>query len=239
MNEGRARLAPPTELTSLVGRELLVDETRQQLERVRLVTLAGPGGVGKTRLAMEVVRRCRDEGMVVGTAHLADVTTPEGLERAVIGALGIVDQSSKAPTDVLIDHLRDQKALDTDDWSLPDGGGFVLFFPHRRAAFARPRPRLPDSELVWLFDILNVAPRSSGPDFARRMLRRNRRLWDKAHAVGGVRYPIGSLDFGPEDWLDHYGATFEEVTTSKRRFDPAGILTPGPRIFVLDEARPT
>lgn len=111
MNEGRARLAPPTELTSLVGRELLVDETRQQLERARLVTLAGPGGVGKTRLAMEVARRCRDEGMVVGTAHLADVTTPEGLERAVIGALGIVDQSSKAPIDVLIDHLRDQTAL--------------------------------------------------------------------------------------------------------------------------------
>ncbi|HEY9413032.1 MAG TPA: FAD-binding protein [Jiangellaceae bacterium] len=129
--------------------------------------------------------------------------------------------------------------LDADDWSLPDGGGFVLFFPHRRAAFGRPRLRLPDSELVWLFDILNVAPRTSGPDFVRRMLRRNHGLWDRARAVGGVRYPIGSLDFGPEDWQHHYGATFEEVTSAKRRFDPAGILTPGPRIFAPHGAPPT
>ncbi|HJY67700.1 MAG TPA: AfsR/SARP family transcriptional regulator, partial [Streptosporangiaceae bacterium] len=52
----------PVSTTSLLGRERAVDEVAGLLERpeVRLVTLTGPGGVGKTRLAVAVGERLRD-----------------------------------------------------------------------------------------------------------------------------------------------------------------------------------
>jgi FAD/FMN-containing dehydrogenase len=92
--------------------------------------------------------------------------------------------------------------------------------------------RLPDDEVVWLFDILDVGP-VSGDDqaYADQMLHRNDRLWNKARAVGGVRYPIGALQWGPEAWRAHYGDVYDEVVSARHRYDPDGILTPGPKIF--------
>jgi cytokinin dehydrogenase len=110
-------------------------------------------------------------------------------------------------------------------------GGFMLLFPQRRAAFTRPMLRLPNDPWVFLFDILtaNQAP-GRDPAFAARMLARNRRLYDKARAVGGTRYPIGSLRFSRSDWEAHYGAHYATVKRLKGCFDPSGILTPGIRV---------
>jgi FAD/FMN-containing dehydrogenase len=126
--------------------------------------------------------------------------------------------------------------LTAQDWSLPHGGGFVLLFPHLRRKFTCPRLRLPEDELVWLFDILDVGP-APGRDhtYGSRMVRRNHRLWDRARAVGGVRYPIGALTFGPEEWRAHYGHIFNEVVSTRHRYDPASILTPGPGIVAAHE----
>ncbi len=54
---GRASL--PEELDSFVGRQNEVAEVRRLLSESRLVTLTGPGGVGKTRLALRVARESR------------------------------------------------------------------------------------------------------------------------------------------------------------------------------------
>ena len=63
-------------------------------------------------------------------------------------------------------------------------------------------------------------------------MERNNRLFARARDVyGGVRYPIGSVDFTPEDWRQHYGPVWESFVARKHRFDPDGILTPGPGIF--------
>lgn len=51
----------PSPLTPLVGRERDVADVRRLLAANRLVTLVGPGGVGKTRLALEVMRHARDD----------------------------------------------------------------------------------------------------------------------------------------------------------------------------------
>jgi FAD/FMN-containing dehydrogenase len=114
-------------------------------------------------------------------------------------------------------------------------GGFVLLFPEQRARFTRPNLRLPEDDgdqWVYLLDILSSSERP-GPDptFAREMVHRNNTLFARAKIHGGVRYPIGSIDFSRDDWIAHYGERWPEFLRAKREFDPDNILTPGPGIF--------
>jgi FAD/FMN-containing dehydrogenase len=113
-------------------------------------------------------------------------------------------------------------------------GGFVLLYTHHRAALTRPSLRLPapdGSDLVHLFTMMTAGPPNAGPAFGAAMLERNRRLLDRALAAGGTRYPIGTVEFGPEDWRAHYGERWPHLAELKRRYDPAGILTPGHQVF--------
>jgi cytokinin dehydrogenase len=113
-------------------------------------------------------------------------------------------------------------------------GGFVLLYTHRRAALTRPSLRLPapdGSDLVHLFTVMTAGPPDSGPAFGAAMLRRNRRLLDRALAAGGTRYPIGTVTSDPADWRAHYGDRWPHLVDLKRRYDPAGILTPGHPVF--------
>lgn len=110
--------------------------------------------------------------------------------------------------------------------------GFLLLFAQKRSALKRPLLRVPNDEWVFLFDILTAAAAPGpNPEFLRRMLDRNRTLYDRAARLGGTRYPIGSLEFTGHDWVRHYGELYLPFLISKRRFDPRGILTPGPGIF--------
>ena len=49
------------------------------------------------------------------------------------------------------------------------------------------------------------------------MTARNRRLFDQAEAIGGVRYPIGTLPFSLADWQRHYGARYVTFRDLKQR----------------------
>jgi cytokinin dehydrogenase len=110
--------------------------------------------------------------------------------------------------------------------------GQVLLFPIQRSTLTRPFFRAPDDEWVFLFDILTSADiPGPNPDFAGRMLQRNRTLFEKARRVGGTRYPIGALTFNRGDWRRQYGNEWDNLVCLKRRFDPDTILTPGPGIF--------
>ncbi len=75
----------PAALTSFVGRAGVVDEVAGQLGQYRLVTVTGPGGAGKTRLAGEVAGRFADG---VWLAELAAVRNPAQVAAAVAAALG-------------------------------------------------------------------------------------------------------------------------------------------------------
>jgi predicted ATPase/DNA-binding SARP family transcriptional activator len=81
--------AAPHPLTPLVGRESELEAIARRLETARLVTLAGPGGVGKTRLGIETAhaqgRFFRDGAAFV---ELASLTNPALLPELVAGALG-------------------------------------------------------------------------------------------------------------------------------------------------------
>ena len=82
---------------SLVGRESEVVEVQAALRTHRLVTLTGVGGVGKTRLALEVAARLADEFPDgVWVFELAAVTDPAAVPDAVAAVLGITQQPGKS-----------------------------------------------------------------------------------------------------------------------------------------------
>ena len=90
----------PVVLTSFVGRAGAVREVAGLLEEYRLVTVTGPGGVGKTRLAGEVARRVAGRfADGVWLAGLAAVRDPARVARAVAVALEVREQAGVPPAD--------------------------------------------------------------------------------------------------------------------------------------------
>jgi hypothetical protein len=84
-------------VTSLIGREAEIAETEALLRNRRLVTLTGVGGVGKTRLALEVAsRRAGEFPDGVWVFELASVTDPAAVPDAVAAVLGITQQPGKS-----------------------------------------------------------------------------------------------------------------------------------------------
>ncbi|GHE89805.1 SARP family transcriptional regulator [Amycolatopsis deserti] len=106
-----ARSNLPVPLTDLVGREAAVREVRQLLDRSRLVTLTGPGGVGKTRLALEIAAGLTvpDGVWLVELAGL-DEHGPAQPAEAVAAVLGVRDDAGDL-TARLADAVRDRRTL--------------------------------------------------------------------------------------------------------------------------------
>ena len=98
-------LRPPT--TSFIGREAELAEVQEALTAHRLVTLTGVGGVGKTRLALEVAERLHDEFPDgVWVFELAAVTDPAAVPDAVAAVLGITQQPGKTVADSVATALE-------------------------------------------------------------------------------------------------------------------------------------
>ena len=96
----------PAPLTRFVGRESLLAELEESLGRLRLVTLTGPGGSGKTRLGTELAHRVRD-GYAGGAwlVDLAPLRDPAEVAGAVADVLGIPAQPERTLADVIGDAL--------------------------------------------------------------------------------------------------------------------------------------
>jgi predicted ATPase/DNA-binding CsgD family transcriptional regulator len=102
----------PMDVTSFVGRRRELSEARRLLGHARLLTLAGAGGVGKTRLALRLagqVRRTFPDG--VWLVDLAPLQDRGHVPRAVIAALGLHDHSTRRPVDTLLEHLVHKRLL--------------------------------------------------------------------------------------------------------------------------------
>src|SRR5882672_10064705 len=103
-------LRPPT--TSLIGRDSELGEVQAAVKAHRLVTLTGVGGVGKTRLALEVAAQLADEFPDgVWVFELAAVTDPASVPDAVAAVLGITQQPGKTVSESVADALEGRLRL--------------------------------------------------------------------------------------------------------------------------------
>lgn len=102
----------PAATNPLVGRDDDVEHIRGLLEGYRVVTLTGPGGVGKTSLALAAAETMRDrfpDGVFV--TFLAALSDPALLASAIGGPLGVQESGGRAARDVLLEHLRERSIL--------------------------------------------------------------------------------------------------------------------------------
>lgn len=102
----------PVQLTRFVGRDAQIDGLRTALAADRLITLTGAGGVGKTRLAIQVAGRlATDFEAGVWYVDLAPIADPDLVAVVVAAALGLTDQPGRSTTDTLIRFVADRRML--------------------------------------------------------------------------------------------------------------------------------
>ena len=102
----------PAEATSFVGRRRELGDIRKKLTTARLVSLVGPGGVGKTRLAIRIAadlgRGFADGAWLV---ELAEVHDEALVISALLAALDLRDQAGMKPLQILLSDLRNRQLL--------------------------------------------------------------------------------------------------------------------------------
>ncbi|HEV8596927.1 MAG TPA: tetratricopeptide repeat protein, partial [Candidatus Dormibacteraeota bacterium] len=117
----------PTQLTSFVGRDEVVASAKQVLRRSRLMTLTGPGGIGKTRLSLQVAAESIDQFPDgVYFIALSAVRDADLVPSAITQALSIPVSGNKMPLDAVMEHLRNKRVLlilDNFEQLLPDAAG--------------------------------------------------------------------------------------------------------------------
>lgn len=159
----------PAHLVPFIGRQVELARITEKLNRpdCRLLTLVGPGGVGKTRLALQVAWEERGtfrDGVYF--IPLTDVGSPEALTAAIAQAVGLNFRPGGVPQDQLSDYLRKKEVLLLlDNLEHLSSGGELLVALLRRAANMRilltsqTRLNLPGE---WLFDVESLD--YPGPD---------------------------------------------------------------------------
>jgi AAA domain-containing protein len=114
--EPSAKRAPrgnlPVETSTFVGRERELSEARELLAETRLLTLTGPGGCGKTRLALRMAREAAGEfGNGVWWVDLTSVSDPDLVAQAVARVMGVREVPGRPLLGLLIEHLESGETL--------------------------------------------------------------------------------------------------------------------------------
>jgi predicted ATPase len=102
----------PEQVSSFVGRENEMGKLCQLLADARIVTLTGPGGVGKTRLALQVAVELLDgSGQGVWFVDLAPIEDPAFVAATVANVLRVREERGRSVIEALVDALRDRELL--------------------------------------------------------------------------------------------------------------------------------
>jgi predicted ATPase/DNA-binding CsgD family transcriptional regulator/DNA-binding XRE family transcriptional regulator len=108
------RVDLPRELNTFVGREEELEGLTRWMAEAPLVTIAGPGGAGKTRLALRLARQLTDAGAYadgVRLVELAPLTAPPLVPRPLAACLGVSEPSGQPLLEVLVRALRSRQLL--------------------------------------------------------------------------------------------------------------------------------
>jgi predicted ATPase/DNA-binding SARP family transcriptional activator len=162
----------PPRLTSFRGREEDLARLGSLVREHRLVTVLGPGGVGKTSLALEAARVTADlspDG--VGFARLSGITDPDQVARAVLTAFDVRDVATATAEDQLLGHLRDRAVLVVLDncEHLVDAcalltEGLLETCPRVRILATSREPLAAGGEVQFSIDPLGLPPASAAPE---------------------------------------------------------------------------
>jgi predicted ATPase len=156
----------PQEQNSFVGREHELGQLRQLLDDTRALTLCGTGGIGKTRLAMQVLAAVVDEFPDgVWFVELGDLQQPDLVVSRVAAAVGVGEEPGRPLVDTLADALRPRRlllALDNCE-HLIDACARVCqrllaSSPGLRLIATSREPLRVAAETVWQVRPLSVAP---------------------------------------------------------------------------------
>jgi predicted ATPase/class 3 adenylate cyclase/DNA-binding CsgD family transcriptional regulator len=102
----------PVQFTSFVGREADIAQVRDLVTQNRLVTLTGAGGVGKTRMAIQIAGQCVNEfADGIWYVDLAPITDPDLVPITTARALGLPDQPGRSTIETLSRFIADRQML--------------------------------------------------------------------------------------------------------------------------------
>ena len=197
----------PTPLTSFVGRTPELLEVAALLDDARLVTLTGPGGIGKTRLALEVARQRRSR-FPGGTwwVDLAPVTDPETVLDQLAGALGLAPMPGSTLREAVAGALGRRNALLVLDNCehlaaavAEVVGGLVLATPGPRVLATSRVPLRVEGERRWPVPSLSLPADGSssdelaGSDAVRLFVERGRAVAPRFTLDAGNAATIGEV----------------------------------------------
>ena len=174
MDEIQAHL--PEEPNSFIGRERELAELRQMLDRTRALTLCGPGGIGKTRLALRFLALAAAEFPDgVWFVELADLQRTD-LQQAdlvvsrIAAVIGITEEAGRPLLETLGDALRPRRlilALDNCEHLLDAcaqvGRHLLASAPGLRLLSTSREPLSVAAETIWRVPSLTVAPPGADP----------------------------------------------------------------------------
>jgi predicted ATPase/DNA-binding SARP family transcriptional activator len=108
--DGSPPQPPPLPVTSFLGRRRELEEIHGLLERARIVTVVGPGGVGKTRLVLQAVHDNTDHTDGIFWCDLAS-SNSDNVGVVVASRIGVQERSGGSPADWLADFLANRRCL--------------------------------------------------------------------------------------------------------------------------------
>jgi predicted ATPase/class 3 adenylate cyclase len=102
----------PQQVTSFIGRERELKDVKQLLSGTRLLTLVGPGGIGKTRLSLQAAADVLDDYPDgVWLVELAPLTNPRLVDQAVAIVLGVKEEAGHSVADALMSYVKGKRLL--------------------------------------------------------------------------------------------------------------------------------
>jgi predicted ATPase/DNA-binding CsgD family transcriptional regulator/tetratricopeptide (TPR) repeat protein len=161
----------PEEPNSFIGRERELSELRRMLPQTRALTLCGPGGIGKTRLALRVLAAAAGEFPDgVWFVELADLRQPDLVVSRVAAVIGVSEEAGRPLHETLADALRPRRlllALDSCEHLIDAcaqlGRHLLASSPGLRLLNTSREPLRVAAETIWRVPALSVAPAGTDP----------------------------------------------------------------------------